>query len=134
MYLYASFAWLRSAVCVLFYYLYSPILTMQAQPARACKVAEPTAGDHKTSVEPSAAETLDSRLEAPARASIHEIVEAFMLGFSSKDSMRASYMPRMGSSPVLSERGSTRGQNKSKSTVGAERRFLALRKHSLRTF
>ena len=46
------------------------------------RLAEPTAGDHKTSVEPSAAETFDSRLEAPARASIHEIVEAFMLGLT----------------------------------------------------
>jgi hypothetical protein len=36
-----------------------------------------------------------------------------MLGFSLSDSMRASYMPRMGSSPVLTERGSPLGQNTS---------------------
>jgi hypothetical protein len=84
---------------------------MSAQPARACKVAEPPAGDHKTSVEPLAAGTFDPRLEATAQASVHEYAEAFMLGFTLQDSMRASYMPRMGPSPVLTERGSPLGQN-----------------------
>jgi hypothetical protein len=93
-------------VCTLFYYLYPPNSTMSAQPARACKVAEPPAGDHKTPVEPLAAGTFDPRLEATAQASVHEYAEAFMLGFTLQDSMRASYMPRMGPSPVLTERGS----------------------------
>ena len=84
---------------------------MSAQSARACKVAEPTAGDHETSVEPLAAGTFNSRPEATARASFDEIAEAFLRGFSPQDSMRASFMPRMGSSPVLTERGSPLGQN-----------------------
>jgi hypothetical protein len=66
----------------------------------------------------------DPRLEATAQASVHEYAEAFMLGFTLQDSMRASYMPRMGPSPVLTERGSPLGQNTSLPPPFGSGRFL----------